>query len=415
MAAKECHNSVRIGVNCYFLQSHVGGMKQYFLNLFRELLTCDAANNYVFFYFPHNIAELAELGTDRWQAGAVSLQRMAQIRQHLAGLDVYFCPINGLQPLPLPPIPTVATLADVQDVYYPQFFTPEDLFYRDWYLRLSSRLADRLITISQFSKQAMASHYHLPPEKLIVAYPCVDERFFHSFEIAKAPSYPLPERFILYPANRWHHKNHDGLLQAIQLLKEQEGLSISAVFTGRDVDHGYQLKEMAAHYDISDLVYQIGYLSVEEMAYLYRKARLLVFPSLFEGFGIPLVEAMIVGCPIAAAKRTSLPEVAGEAALYFDPTVPAEMARAIKRLWFDADLRVRLIELGRQRAQIFSPAQMAQAHLEAFSWAIRGYSARRYWANLVFHLPFHLLRVGLKRTLGVYRQQMISPPKQGLV
>ena len=390
-------------------------MKQYFLNLFRQLLACDTVNDYVFFFFPHNIPELAELVTDRWYTNAVSLHRMAQIRQYLAGLDVYFCPTNGLQPLPLPPIPTVTTLADVQDEYYPQFFTPTDLFYRDWYFRLSSRLAEQVITISEFSKRTIAIHYTLPPEKLVVAYPCADERFFRSAEVAKTPSYPLPEAFVFYPANRWHHKNHDGLLQALQLLKEQEGLSINAVFTGRDVDNGYQLDEMAARYGVSDLVYNLGYLPVEEVVYLYRQARLLVFPSLFEGCGIPLIEAMVVGCPIAAANRTSLPEVAGEAALYFDPTQPSEIAAAIKRLWFDAGTRARLIESGRQRAQIFSPTQMAQAHLEAFSRAIHAYSPRRYWSNLIFYLPYHLVRVGLKRALGVYRRQVILAQKQSLV
>jgi glycosyltransferase involved in cell wall biosynthesis len=199
------------------------------------------------------------------------------------------------------------------------------------------------------------------------------------------------------------------------LLKEQEGLSINAVFTGRDVDNGYQLDEMAARYGVSDLVHDLGYLPVGEIVYLYRQARLLVFPSLFEGFGMPLIEAMIVGCPIAAANRTSLPELAGEAALYFDPAVPAEIARAIKRLWLNADLREQLMALGRQRAQKFSAAQMARAHQEAFAKAAQTYSSRRYWCNLGFHLPWHLLRVGLKRTLGVYRRKAVSAQKQRLL
>jgi glycosyltransferase involved in cell wall biosynthesis len=387
-------------------------MKQYFLNLFRELLTSDSTNDYVFFYFPHNVPELAELGTNRWQTNAVSLHRMAEIKRHLAGLDVYFCPINGLQPLPLPPIPTVTTLADVQDEYFPQFFTPRDLFYRDWYMRLSSRLADQVITISEFSKRTLAIHHNLPPEKLVVAYPCVDERFLRSAEVAETPPYPLPETFVLYPANRWHHKNHDGLLQALRLLEEREGLSINAVFTGRDVDNGYQLDRMATRYGVSHLVHNLGYLPVEQMAYLYCQARLLVFPSLFEGFGLPLVEAMTVGCPIAAASRTSLPEVAGDAALYFDPTQPSDIAMAVKKLWLDAQARRRLTESGRQRAQEFAPTQTAQAHLEAFSRAIHVYSPGRYWSNLVLYFPYRLLRVGLKRALGVYRREAVSTPKQ---
>ena len=96
---------MRIGINCFFLQPHVGGMKHYVLNLLYLLLTSDTGNTYTLFCFPHNEPVLAERGADWWQEHAIMLDRIEEIRDHLADIDVYFSPINGLQPLPLPPLP----------------------------------------------------------------------------------------------------------------------------------------------------------------------------------------------------------------------------------------------------------------------------------------------------------------------
>ena len=155
--------------------------------------------------------------------------------------------------------------------------------------------------------------------------------------------FPLRQRFIFYPANHWKHKNHDCLLQALRWLRDREGLKIEAVFTGYDQPNGYPLNDKIDEYGLADQVYNAGYLSVEEMAYLYRHAFLLCFPSHFEGFGIPLVEAMSLGCPVICANTSSIPEVVGDAALLFDPNNPVECASQIKRLWINEGERQQLI------------------------------------------------------------------------
>ena len=399
---------MRIGVNCYFMQPHVGGVRQYLINLLNQVVVYDTDNTYVLFCFEHNIRYLAEIGSDRWLVDAVHLTAMAQIRHHLRDVDVYFSPINGLQPTALRPLPTVIMLPDAQEVYYPRYFTAADLFYRDWYCRVSSHLADQVITISHFSKQTIARHYRLSPDRIRVAYPCIDDRFNRADTIARAPDYALPETFILYPANRWRHKNHAALLQAMQLIQRQSGLRIHAVFTGVDESNGYDLLAEAVRAGLGGVVHKLGHVPVEQMVYLYRRARMLVFPSLFEGFGLPLVEAMATGCPIAASKCTSLPEVAGEAALYFDPNSPEDIAATVQTLWSDEGLRARLIEIGFRRASMFSATQTMQAHLEAWKAAAETYSPQRYWRNRLLYLPIQLLRVASKRTAGVYGRQGMS-------
>jgi glycosyltransferase involved in cell wall biosynthesis len=383
---------MRIGVNCFLLQANIGGLKQYFLTLFRELLEHDGENEYILFWYAHNADELAKLGTDRWKNNAILLQDQRDVVSHLDRLDLYFCPFNVLYPRPLSK-PTVMTLVDIQEVYYPEFFTPEDLYNRQLHYPVSTRMADRVITISEFSKQALVRHHRLLPDKVIVAHLCADERYYRSDQIARPPAQTLPQDFILYPANFWKHKNHDRLLQALRLLREEKGLAVSAVFTGFDEPNGYPLSAKVKEYGLDSQVSVLGYVTIEEMAYLYRQARMLVFPSLFEGFGIPLVEAMAAGCPIVAANATSIPEIAADACELFDPTSPRATAEAITKVWYDGTLRQEMIARGKRRAQNFSPERTAQAHRTAFAEAVNAYSYARFLWNRWVYGYYHQARL----------------------
>lgn len=375
---------MRIGVNCYLLQPHIGGLKQYFLTLFQELLEHDTDNEYIFFWYAHNADELAKLGTERWKKQAVFLRDQLEVLNHLTHLDLYFCPFSVLYPRPLP-LPTVMTLVDIQEMFYPEFFTVDERYNRDLHFPGSTYMADRVITISDFSKQTLIQHHHLPPGKIVVAPLSADGRYARSEQIARPPEYPLPSDFIFYPANFWKHKNHDRLLQALRILRDQRSQTVEVVFTGFDEPDGYPLAKKIAEYGLQPHAHLLGYLTVEEIAYLYRHARMLVFPSLFEGFGIPVVEAMAAGCPVVASNTTSIPEVVADAAELFDPTSAQSMAETIEKVWCDPALRRKLAALGKQRAPSFSPARTAQAHLVAFAEARQAYARPRYmWQRWVY-------------------------------
>ncbi len=377
-------------------------MKQYLLNLLYHLLALDEADSYVLFCFPHNLPVLAEKGKDWWQANMVLVQQMGDIRPHLKDLDLYFSPINGLQPLPVPAIPTVITLPDTQETAFPHNFLAHDLAYRDWYHRASASVADRIITLSQFSKQAICSSYRVPADKVTVAYPGVDTDLEGNVEEARHSLDGLPPAYAFYPANRWAHKNHDRLLAAIRLLRDEYDLTIPLVCSGHDVATGSPLRDTIARYGLQDVVHDRGYVSAQQMATLYRHARLLIFPSLYEGFGLPLVEAMAAGCPIAAAGCTSIPEVVGQAGLLFDPWQVSTIADALRELWNDGELRASLAQQGRQRVREFSIQRMVTAHQEAFHQARRVYSGARCARNRTLVLPYFLLRVLTKKATGVY-------------
>lgn len=387
---------MRIGVNCFLLQAHIGGLKQYFINLFDWLLQNDSDNTYVLFHFAHNSAELERLKSARWRDDAVLLTDQSEIAEHVAGLDLYFCPFGVLWPRSLP-VPTVVTLVDIQEVFYPQFFTPGDLFSRALYFPASTRAADRVVTISEFSKSTIAEHHHLDPGKIVVAYLCADAAYLESGGDTSQVELPF-SRFVFFPANRWPHKNHDVLLRALRILSAH-GETVPAVFTGFDMPNGYPLLDKAREYGVSDLIFAPGYVNVAQMAWLFRSAEMLVFPSLFEGFGMPPVEAMASGCPVVASTSTCLPEICGDAAEYFDPLSAEALADAISTVWKNRLKRDTLIERGRIRARTFSAERMSQAHLRAFREAVEAFSWSRYWWQRLAYQPYHLARTHARRAL----------------
>lgn len=387
---------MKIGVHCFPLKANIGGQKQYFLNLFSELLEHDHENEYVFFHNPGNVPELDLLPTPRWREHAVELRKTVRVAQHLKGLDLYFSPFIVLNPCPLP-LPTVVMIPDNQEVFFPDFFSNHQKFTRELLYRGSARMADRVLTVSEFSKGALAGHYKLPVEKILVAHHCVDSRFYRAAEIARRPSVELPEgKFLFFPANRWAHKNHDTLLRALRLLTVEKRLKLSLVLTGHDVADGYPVCEKASEYGIGDQVFSAGYVTVEELAWLYRNAEMTVFPSLFEGFGLPLVEAMAAGCPVACSNVASMPGVGGDAVEYFDPRSAPEIAAAIERVCSNSALRETLIQRGRERAAGFSPERLVAVHLQAFREAREVYSPFRYAWNALFYKHYHAWTVGRK-------------------
>jgi len=387
---------MRIGVNCYNLVAENGGIAHYFHLLFTELLANDNENDYVFFWFSHNADELNRLASNRWREQAIFLDDQRSIRSHLGALDLFFCPLNALYPRPVA-VPSVVTIADIQEAFLPQLFTPAILYSRDRHTVGSTHMADCVITISEFSKQTLLEKHRLPEQKIVVSHHCADSIFYDENRVLPSLSQPLPDVFVLYPANFWQHKNHEGLLKALRILREEEGLAIDAVLTGFPMPNGYPLAAKAAEYRVASQVHVLGHVSVGELARLYRNARMLVFPSRFEGFGIPLLEAMASGCPVAAANVASIPEVTGDAAVLFDPEQPRDIANAIARLWRDRSLRDDMAMRGRERAKAFSPARMAQAHLTAFDRAVNTYSASRYLFNAWSYRPRHAVWAEARR------------------
>jgi hypothetical protein len=171
---------------------------------------------------------------------------------------------------------------------------------------------------------------------------------------------------VLYPANTWHHKNHSRLIEALAHYRGRYGEELTLVLTGVSREGQAGLESAIESHGLKELVRMLDYVSRDDLPSLYAGAACLIFPSLFEGFGIPLVEAMRVGCPIAASNVTSIPEIVGDAGVLFDPLDPADISRALAAILRDPAMATELARRGRARAELFSASRTAERTLELF-------------------------------------------------
>ena len=260
-------------------------------------------------------------------------------------------------------VPSIYVPHDLQHVHHPQYFSSFELRWRAAHYGPLATQARAVVALSGWGKADLVRHLGLPPEKVpVIGWAPAIDAYREARPRAASPARSRPEQFVLYPAQTWRHKNHLRLLEALALLRDRDGLTISAVCSGRLNDHYPTIQRRARALGLKDQVRFLGYVSASEVEALYRAARALVFPSEFEGFGLPVVEAFRVGLPVACSNATSLPELTAGAALLFDPTRPDEIAGALRRIWTDEALRAELAARGRERAAGLSWLEVARRY-----------------------------------------------------
>ncbi len=314
--------------------------------------------------------------------------------------DLLFCPFTGALFFD-PAVPLISLVHDLQYLYYPEFFEPADRSERDRHFRQVCRVATRLICVSEYTRASVLEHSGLPPER-VVAIPSAPQKRLGAPPGTEAVERVLSGlqlvrgRYLLYPANFWRHKNHELLLTAFGIFRARAQRAprhaqgdLKLVLTGAPSPRRSELMEATRRMGLDAWVVFAGYLPDEDFAALLKGSAALLFPSLFEGFGMPVLEAMAAGVPVACGNRTSLPEIAGPrghprgdpqgipAALLFDPRRPAEIVAAIERLETDPAWRAGLIERGLRHAAAFlTPEEMAARYWAVFQDAA-GHPAER--------------------------------------
>jgi len=235
------------------------------------------------------------------------------------------------------------------------------------------RAATRIITLSGFTRDNLVRHLGAPAERIEIVHGAAGPEFSREYsrdEIhAEKVRRSLPDSFLFYPAFTWSHKNHVRLLEALAIL--QRSRPVRLVLTGRPRHAAPEIRRAIARLGLSEQVIELGYVPDEEVPLLYRLATALVFPSLGEGFGLPIVEAMASGCPVVCSGVTSLPEVAGDAALFCDPTDSKDIAEKVALLLDSEDMRRRLIDKGLARAAQFSWEKAALQTFKVYESAVR--------------------------------------------
>lgn len=261
-------------------------------------------------------------------------------------------------------VPSIYHPWDLQHRHLPQLFSRRDWVYREVTYPAFCRQARLVAVASEWTKRDLMRHYALSDEKVqvvsvgpvLAAYPTPTP---DDLEAARR-KFSLPPAFAFYPAQTWPHKNHLALLEALALLRDRHGLQVPLVSSGHRNEFFARIEARARELALQAQVQFPGFVTPLELACLYRLCRCVVFPSRFEGWGLPVAEAFGAGAPVACSNAASLPEVAGEAALLFDPDDPAQIAATLARLWNDEPLRRALSERGRERAAQWSNERTAQ-------------------------------------------------------
>jgi glycosyltransferase involved in cell wall biosynthesis len=265
-------------------------------------------------------------------------------------------------------IPTLYHPWDLQHVHYPEFFGDEERRERDLFYRALCRQARVVVTPTRWAAEDVIANLDVARRKVAIvpgASPLAVYAEPTEEDLARVRAeYDLPDAFVLYPAQTWPHKNHLALVDALALLAA-EGVQIPAVCAGWLNDFHPRIEERAREAGVADLVRFPGHLLGPDLIAFYRLARALVFPSLFEGWGFPVLEAFEADLPVVCSSTASLAEVVGGAAVTFDPGRPEELARQLRRVWEDEGLRRDLVERGRARGSEFSwerTARICRAH-----------------------------------------------------
>lgn len=282
------------------------------------------------------------------------------------------------------PVPVVVTVHDVSFVEHPQYFPLSRAAQLRWTVRQTVASAARVLTVSEFSRASILRVYPgLHPDK-VVAIPNAASPGFRPISRQSAAAYArrrfgLAAPFVLTVGDLQPRKNHIGLIEAFRrLVHAHPELPHDLVLAGKDTWFSGRVREAARNSGLEQRIRFSGFVSDDDLLQLYNAADLFVFPSFYEGFGLPLLEAMACARAVACSNVSAMPEVADGAALLFDPSSPDEIARAMADLLLDPELRARMERLGVQRAAAFSWSKTAAATLAVYHEVAARIPRRQY-------------------------------------
>jgi len=267
--------------------------------------------------------------------------------------------------------PGILTINDLQHLQYPQFFGEAEWRERETLYRASAMAAKRIICISEFTRQDVHERYGIPLDKLTTIWLIPSRSVWRTLPEARCrrllADMGVAGPFLFFPAHGWPHKNHARLVQAFQLARPRLPKDLRLVFTGRPFAPDHEAARRMRESGPDSGILHLGWRSPLEVRALFQACHALVFPSLFEGFGMPVAEAIIAGKPVACSNATSLPEIAGDAAVMFDPNDVQDMAAKIEQVATDEALRAALAAAALRRRALFSARDTAARTLAVYA------------------------------------------------
>lgn len=354
---------------------HDFGIGTYIRNLVTELGRLDHDGDYVLLTKPEDAATAAAAGpnfravVETSRPYSMAEQWRVPMAAARARADLLHEPHYVLPPLTR--CRTVVTIHDCIHLRFPEYLPSRAAFaYAHAMIRLAARKADRVLTVSDASKRDILHYTGVAPEKVVVVHNGLDARF------ATAPDadamdrvrqrFQLDHPFVLYVGNIKPHKNLERLIAAFASMRADGPEGLKLVVIGDETSKHPGLRQAVHRHRLDKHVRFFGFQPAATLVTFYRLARAFVFPSLYEGFGLPPLEAMANETPVVTSNLSSLPEVAGDAALLVDPYDVASIAEGIRRAVTDEPLRQELIAKGRARAREFSWARAAADTLAVY-------------------------------------------------
>lgn len=378
------NRQIRIGTTTFGCDGGRSGIGQYLLNLLREFERYEATSQIELLALESE-RKIYEVGSTRNSFvtfGKMIARSSANLLWHQVGLpywarrqkyDVLFLPAANRR-LPFrAPCPTVGTVHDFSSLHVSgKYSLAHDLYIKRIIPWLVRKL-DYVLTVSESSKRDIVNFAKVPEERVLVTPLGVDHaKYYPGDHEAEAEfveqKYGLSQPFLLYVSRLEHPgKNHVRLIEAFDLMKQDVNSPHQLVFVGSDWTRSEEIRAAAAKSRFAKDIVFLGFTPHEDLPSLYRAAESFIFPSLFEGFGLPILEAMACGTPVACANVSSLPEVAGDAALMFDPKSVEEISESLVRLVLDWSLRDELIAKGLKQASRFRWEQTAWETMRALA------------------------------------------------
>ena len=371
--------AIRVGLDGRAFVSPAGGIRRYVHELAHALLALEHPPELVVLggsggALPSGVSRVAAPWHPPTNAGWTLVGLPAAARR--ARVDVIHAPAYTAPPRRETPV--VVTVHDVSYARRPEWYPYRADWLRQWFYRRSAVGSDRVLTDSTFSRFEIAAAYGIPESRISVVPLGVDTRAFCP-DTSGAPARPDPETpgpYLLHVGDLHPRRNLPLMIDALAALDLDTGAGgpLQLVLAGVDRGVAAALTARAAAGGVGGRVRILGPVSPERLLALYRGATALVYPSRYEGFGLPLLEAMACGTPVIAARAASIPEVVGDAGDLLDPDDPRAWAGAIAALMTDGERRARARAAGLERAAAFPWARTAESTLAVYR-AVAGRSA----------------------------------------
>jgi glycosyltransferase involved in cell wall biosynthesis len=385
---------MRFAIDAHAIGRHLTGNEVYVRSLLREFAQIDRHSEF--------LAYISEPGAEKWVPQRFHVRRVASNPYTRLGWDLarltradrpdlvhvqYTAPLMGR-------VPIVVTVHDVSFLEHPEYFTLIRRSQLRYTVAQTVRHAARIITVSEFSRDAILRAYDIPPNKVSVI-PNAANPHFRSIGREKAQQavrnrLKFSAPFVFSVGDLQPRKNQIGLIKAFaELLSAHSHLTHHLVLTGKETWFTPKVRDAARHSGFAERIHFTGFVEDAELLELYNACDCFVFPSFYEGFGLPILEAMACGKAVACSNTSAMPEVADGAGLLFNPRNTGDITRAIADILRDPALRGRMERLGLQRAAQFTWQKSARATLDVYAEVVRERRSMRVSAEALASSQTH--------------------------